>query len=59
MSRISRRPILRSCRKMAKIRRMIEATARMRPKGDPVRKKIIRTMSQVSPGMAIRNYREY
>ena len=58
-SRISRRPILRTSHKMAIIRRMMEATARMRPKGNPVRKKIIRAMSQVSPGMAIRNCREY
>jgi len=44
---------------MAKIRRMMETTARMRPKGNPMRKKRIRAMSQVSPGMAIRNCREY
>ena len=59
MSRISRRPKLRSCRKMAKIRRMMKATARTRPKGNPVRKKRIRALSQVSPGMAIRNSRDY
>jgi hypothetical protein len=44
---------------MAKIRRMMEATARMRPKGNPVRKKVIRAMSQMSPGLVIRNCIEY
>jgi hypothetical protein len=58
-SRISRRPILRTSHKMAKIRRMMEATARMCPKGNPVRKKVIRAMSQMSPGLVIRNCIEY
>ena len=58
-SRISKRPILRTSHKMAKIMRMMETTARMCPKGNPVRRKVIRAMSQVSPGLVIRNCMEY
>ena len=47
-SRILRRPILRTSHKMAETKRMMEATARMRPKRNPVRKKATRTMPQVS-----------
>ena len=54
-SRIFRRPLLRTCHKMATTRRMMETTARTPPKGNPMRKEVLMSMPQVSPGLATKN----
>ena len=58
-SRIFRKPLLRTSFKIAATRRMMEATAKMRLKGNLVRKKAIRAMPQVSPGLVTKNRQKY
>jgi len=54
-SRIFRRPLLRTCHKKAATKRMMETTARTPPKGNPMRKEALMSMSQVTPRLATKN----